>query len=448
MRTVPIWLTAIALALPSICWSQEPVSLERTLVRAAPDILKHCRDHGYKNVGVLKFLVHKADTDTLSDNVGTLNRTVARRLELGMILANNAREPIGVIENASDVAASIPGANHLTREGRLKLFERKYPLAWGKDPVTADAFITGLVSVSADLKALNIKLLVFDKSTNKLGPIGKDLVAANDPRKLSELGESFTRGAFDDGSVETKPNAQEDPKLRAKKDEQTLIRAAEVKTQAAKNPAADPAAPIKLVVLYDDTPVPIEVRDGRAFAPEPLEGQRVTLRLTRTPTARGTLACVVKVNGDNTLFRERLPDTSCRKWLLEPGDGPLDLIGFQADGNTTELFRVLSKAASKAREIDYGADVGTITLTVFAEQVGRLARGDLTDETQNTKVLERGKVPAQKPDSFASLTAKLLEDSERGLIESGAKVGSAINVVKFTADPTPLMSLTVTYYKK
>ena len=83
-----------------------------------------------------------------------------------------------------------------------------------------------------------------------------------------------------------------------------------------------------------------------------------------------------------------------------------------------------------------------------------LVRADLTvPENQSTKVLEQAKLPDTKPDNFDALTAQLLNDanSDRGsggLIVQGEKAASKIQVVKFTTDPTPVMSLTITYYKK
>jgi hypothetical protein len=109
---------------------------------------------------------------------------------------------------------------------------------------------------------------------------------------------------------------------------------------------------------------------------------------------------------------------------------------------------VLSKAESKEHEINYGADVGTITLTVFGESKGTRSPDDLRDETQNTKVVEKAKLPEKKADNFNALTSQLLADANRGLITEGNVVGQKIQVIKFAADPTPLMSLTVIYYRK
>ena len=126
------------------CHAQD--SLERGLLRQAPKLIKHFKDHNYKNVGVLKFLVSREGTG-FSDNVGTLNLLAARRLELALILANDPRTPVGITADASDVARKIVGASHLSKAGREKLFTGKYPLAWGKDVVQPDAFVTGTTEV-------------------------------------------------------------------------------------------------------------------------------------------------------------------------------------------------------------------------------------------------------------------------------------------------------------
>ncbi|WP_020472697.1 hypothetical protein [Zavarzinella formosa] len=424
--------------------AQDPVSLERTLARTAPDVIKHLKDKGYQNVGVLKFLVVKGDDQKLSDNAGTLNRTVARQLEMGLILANDPLKPIGIIDDASSVAAKTPGANHLSKEGRLKLFEPSYPLAWGKEDVMADAFVTGIIGISPDLKTLSVQLLAFDAKTNKLEPLGKELVAKNDSRKLSEIGESFSRGAFDDGNIETK----RDPKDLAKHEQQVLDHAAQVKKEEAKNPVLEDNTPIRLEVLYDDKVIPFEIKGGKAFIPEPAEGQKVTLRVKHAAKS-GIFGCVVKVNGENTLFRERFPDLQCRKWLVFPENkAGIDIIGFQKNDTTTEQFRVLSKAESKAREIDYGADVGTITLTVFRDRKGMPPVGELGKEAEITKVLQDAHPPENKPMNFHALTARMLDDANRGLIGEGNTVGSEIKQVEFKSDPIPVMCLTVVYYKK
>lgn len=130
----------------------------------------------------------------------------------------------------------------------------------------------------------------------------------------------------------------------------------------------------------------------------------------------------------------------------ENKDG-IEIIGFQQTDQTTQAFRVLSTIDSKEREINYGSDVGTITLTVFGQRIGSQPSGDLSEETQNAKVVEKAQLPEKKADNFSALTAQLLADANRGMIAEGNVLGRSIRIVKFEVDETPLMSLTVVYYK-
>lgn len=412
--------------------------LERSMVRQAPGVIRYLRSKGYKNVGVLKFLVTK-DGKKFSDNVGTLNMALANRLEIALILTNNPRDPVGLIRNASAVAARTKGANHLRREGRQKLFEANYPLAWGSREVKADAFITGVAQVSKDLRTLTISLLAFDRAKNKLVQVGKDFSAANEPDKLSEMGESFLlRGAFDDTSLE--PGT---PRIKAK----ALQAASRVKRRQAKNPLEDENPPVKLEVLYDGERVPIEFREGKAFVPEPKEGQKVAIILGRDDS-KHRYGVVLKVNGENTLQRQRLPDLNCLKWVLDPGDKPITIRGYQMDDQTAQEFRVLSQAESEQNEVNYGADVGTITLTIFREASGKDPPPDLSDEAEYTTAVTLGDLPNKKAPNFHALKAQLLETANRGLIAEGQTIGSEVQRVKFKPDATPVMSVTIVYYRR
>ena len=80
---------------------------------------------------------------------------------------------------------------------------------------------------------------------------------------------------------------------------------------------------------------------------------------------------MLKVNGRNTLEKERFRDMLCHKWVLDPDDPPITVRGYQSLANDTcESFRVLSRAESRAEEMDYGEDVGLISLVVFRERQG------------------------------------------------------------------------------
>ncbi|HKB05596.1 MAG TPA: hypothetical protein VKD90_25455 [Gemmataceae bacterium] len=451
---------AFALAVLTVAAPASAADLEAALLERAKGLVKHSKEKGYQTVGVLKFLGAKQGGG-LSDNLGTVNTLLARRLEIALVLANDPRNPIGVIDDASAVAAKTRGANHVTPEGRKALFAGQYKLAWG-DPnvrIAPDAFLTGLVEVSKDLKTLRVSFLYFDRKTNKLEPVPgvPDAVVANRGASLVEMGESFTlRGAFDDGKVETgsKEKAKNDPPKEEKKneppadlpkdkDQSALQSAVEIRDQkAGKHPAEDPNAPIKLTVLYDGKPVKVEVRDGKAFVPEPATGQKVEFVIAKDAKAP-RYGVVLKVNGENTLDKQRLPDVRCRKWIMtDPGE-TVTIRGYQLGTDRIETFRVLSAPESKAREVNYGADVGTITMTVFTE--GKEPAPDLSDDAAEKKAVAAAELPPSE--SFDSLKAKLLEDANRGLIAEGAQVEGQVQVVKFTPAATPVMTLTVIYYK-
>jgi hypothetical protein len=451
--------------------------LEALLLDRAKGLVKHCKDNDYKTVGVLKFLAAK-DGANFSDNLGTINTLLARRLELALILANDPRNPIGIIDDASAVAAKTPGANHRTPQGRTVLLDRaRYKLAWG-DPrvsVRPDAFLTGLVDVSKDLKTVTISFVYFDRKANKLLPVPgvPDAVVSNRAASLVEMGESFTlRGAFDDGKVEAgaKEKAKDEaPKDKAKddvakkeppkekdkneppadlpkdKDQPALQQAADVRDQkVARHPAEDPEAPIKLTVLYNGKPVKIEVRDGKAFVPEPAPGQRVEFVITKDAKAP-RYGVVLKVNGESTLDKQRVPDGKCRMWIMtDPGE-TVTIRGYQIGTDRVETFRVLSVAESKAREVNYGPDVGTITMSVFPE--GKAPAPDLSEDAAEKSAVAKAELPAAPSQSFDALKAKLLEDANRGLIAEGAQVEGKVQVVKFSPSATPVMTLTVIYYK-
>src|SRR5262245_50782385 len=229
----------IAFALVALTAIAAPLradDLEGVLLDRAKGLVRFSQEQGYKNVGVLKFLAAKDGSD-FSDNLGTVNTLLARRLEVALVLANSPRKPVGVIDDASAVAARTRGANHRTSEGRRILFAAQYKLAWGepKVPVTADAFLTGLVEVSRDLKRVRITFLYFDRKTNWLEPVPgvPDAIVANRAAALVEMGESFTvRGAFDDGKVEAKAKAKTevDTKVETK---------TETKNETKNDPPAD-----------------------------------------------------------------------------------------------------------------------------------------------------------------------------------------------------------------
>jgi hypothetical protein len=388
-----------------------------------------------------------------TDKLGTLNLLLAQRLELALILANRRTDLIGIIENASAVAQTIPHASHLSKGARQKLFERTYPLAWGADKVVPDAFVTGVAEVSQDLRVLTISLQIFDRQRNLLEPLLPDFTARIRPDHLVELGESFVRGALDEGRIELKSDSKKETASPRENEqarlEVALGKAVQVKQAEAAHPAQDPHAPLRLEVLYDRRMAPITVQDGVARVAEPREGQEVQLVLRRGKNARGRMKAVVKVNGENTFDKQRLPDAACWGWVLDEGPKNAVTINGYHIGPKMEKFRVLSQAESRAREISYGPEVGTITVTVFGERTTRPAPLDVQDdEAADAFVVSKSLRPSERKSSFDALKSTLLADANRGLIAEGQMVESGeAPIVKFDQDPLPVMVLTIVYYK-
>ncbi len=230
-----------------------PETIDRALARQAPAILNDLRQHGYKNVGVLKFRVKKGD-GRVSDRVGLINQSLADRLEIALILANDWRHPLGIIHDAGRTAATLPGADHLKAEGRRILLKGKYPLAWGRTQVSPDAILTGVVLVSSDLRTMTVSVQAFDATENVLRPVTQ-FHASTDPPALIEIGESLlVRGGFDNDEFKQQPGRAFQPQ--------------------AKNSLESPAAPVTLEAWYDGARIPLEFAGNQGNCPSPRRVRR------------------------------------------------------------------------------------------------------------------------------------------------------------------------------
>lgn len=431
--------------------------LEKELLAQAPKILEKIKAAGYKNVGVLKFRVKIGD-NVSTDRAGTLNKRLAEKLELALVLKNDIKSPVGIIHNASATAATIKGASHLSEEGRKLLFSKEYPLAWGNETVKPDLFLTGAARVSKDLRTLSVSVIFFDKEKLQLGEMAWFEVPM-DLEQLIDSGESFTvRGLFDNASLAMTESERQD-KATEEAIKTSLVTKSE--TETAKKPTTSkihPLAPenkdalVSLTVLYDNKPQKIEFRGGAAFLPEPKQGQKVVLVVKRKGATKPRLGVVLKVNGESTLYQEKAADPQCTPWVFESKSDAFGIYGFQTDEKTLKEFKVLSQAASKAKEVDYGEFVGTISISVFREQTvapkpdPQLA---LSDDGEDFNILKRSTFPKETPNNPDALRQQLAQSSTnqtRGLFVDGDAKSSDIEIVKFESDKIPLMTATIKYY--
>ena len=416
-----------------------------------PSIIQFLNDKNLQNVGVLKFRVRRASSDKISASVGPINSLLADRLELGLILANpfDESQQLNVIEGASDQVAKLKGADHLTEAGRSKLFNHQYTLAWGEEKVAADAFITGGVVINPDNVTAKVVLLYVSKDGGDAEQIGKQFTADLDPQSLSESGSSFLlRGAFD------KPSSKSVFKeVQLQKEKRVKEAVVLVKSQQASFPLFDTAAPMRLEIRYDGQLVPVEMRGSEAFVREPQQGQNVEMTLIRGASAQGRLGAVLRVNGENTLYRSTVRDLDAPKWISSPQHARTVVMGYQIDKQLIEKFTVLSDAESEQRAMDYGRNVGQIQLTVFAESTGVPKREFVLDEAEEDLVaMFRGVHPKEQPKNLGALKHQIRLAGKsgpktRGLIVGGESATNKVNAVQFQPDPTPIMSATITYYK-
>ena len=432
--------------------------LESQYREQASKILDALRADNISTVGVLKFSVRIGD-GPFPGNVGTLNTRLVEKLELALALANPARKTdehkqVGVVRGASDIAATIDGATHLSAGGRNLLFSKPYPLAWkhrDKTDVVPDAFIVGVVQIESDLSSMQIELMLLKKSASTLTPLAT-LTVPTDLEDLIDSGESFTtRGIFDGGRVE------ED---KAKTEEVVRKKALLVRTEtlgestpqrSTQHPFSSSSdAPIKFEVWYDNNLQNYEFRDGAAFVKEPQEGQQVILAVRRKGSDRNRYGIIVRVNGENTLYRERIPDAKASLWILEPNLTEFSIRGFQIDGGQRQQFRVLSDTDSESRKFDYGRDIGMISVSVYEEQTGTPAQ--LSDDELDLAVQSQAQLPDETTESRGQLGSSLFDqllaqDTTRGLISEGANEAAKIDTVQFTPKSTPVMAASVRYYK-
>jgi hypothetical protein len=335
--------------------------IEDELPAQAGRVLKYLKEQGYRNVGVLKFRVKKGN-EPEKFNAGPLNVAMATRLENALLIKNDKTQPIGIIHDAPRVAWSHKErASYMTPDGCEKLFKYKYPLAWGDAKVEADAFVTGLVQISPNKRTTTVRIEAMDRKSKKLRLI-TSFPVRTDRMILTDLCQSFV--------LNSRRMRTMGPK---EQDDEAVGNSADRDQQQGKNQAGDRDRDVELEVVYDGGVIPIQKSEGFEVVQEPAEGQKVVFRLKNNSDERR--AVVLAVNGENTLYKEPLPDNTaaggCTKWILEPRKS-YQLVGFYLEGDkSVEPFRVLSEQESDAEEEQNPHPyLGAILLTVFREGEG------------------------------------------------------------------------------
>jgi hypothetical protein len=160
----------------------------------------------------------------------------------------------------------------------------------------------------------------------------------------------------------------------------------------------------------------------------------------------------LKVNGENTLYRQRLRDFDCAKWVLGGEHRRTIIRGFQKENNGAmgEAFQVLSKEESRNMEMYYGPDVGTISIVVF-QQTHEAPVLSLSEDSPDLIAIAKAQFPAEPPRNADALKAQLRNIEDQGLRGIIANGGNIQQPIKFEPgyhwNPEPLMSAVIRYYR-
>ncbi len=426
--------------------------IDEELVKRGPELVKALEAKGYKNVGVLKFIV-KAGKEAPNANIGPLNLVMATRVENALIHGMDPAHPLGVLRDATKVAAAAnPKFTTQTDAGRAALLKLTYPLAWGSDKVSPDALLSGLVTLSRDMKTTTVAIDCFDRSGAKPAQILKFDVAS-DRSILAEAGRSYV---LKTRSLKGKKRSIDEL------DEDACTSAAATTEGQTISQQAGAEIPIKFEIRYNDAPQTITQDPGslgEMRVDEPKAGDTVSFYVTNT--TQNTIGFVVKVNGESTLNQDTAEDAACQKWIVEAGK-TVSIKGFYtAPDYKLTRFKVLSDEDSAARMAEWSGGrprAGYIDVTVFSPGVADPATSDAELAFgRSLRGLKRSHAKEQHPKT--AMQARQLVDAhvkshstkkkghDRGLIVAGDKQEDTNLKEEHLDTTTATFQLQINYYK-
>jgi hypothetical protein len=332
-------------------------NIDKELYGKARQVMKDLEDHGYKNVGILKFLV-KQGNNPATLTAGKLNFLMATRLENALVMTDRPEAPIGLTRGAStEAAAKDKSATFLTLEGRKGLFRHEYSLAWGKQNVKVDAFLTGLVDIAPDMKKTKITIKAFERDN----PEFRDVLSFSVDTDLPILRDTNQNFVVARRAINLFA-AADDP-------EEELVKVAvqeAVKENQPNVPRKVAAEAVRdyldFQILYNDQPVDITA-DG--FVDKPTRGQTVAIKVR----SKVKLGLLLRVNGVNTVDKQadEKPDLRAYSWwVLDPGVDWL-IRGFYKNGQV-EPFVAVGDADVDVSDLGENADRhGKIEFDVFVD---------------------------------------------------------------------------------
>jgi hypothetical protein len=332
------------------------------LLRKASEILAYLEGKGYKNVGILRFQLQKGRGKADYSAAMITNNMVAR-LETALLMEIDPDRPIGIIHDASNVAAAkAPGAHWSNSDPkqRAALFDYDYPLAWGDKKVKADAFLLGRVKLSEDMRTTTVLIACFDRKTNEVAEVTKFDVKT-DRSILGDSGQSFvlSRSLVRKRSAEARDADSLDALMDA-----DAVKSARDRDEGKGGGAANDY--LDFEVRYDGQPQqptndPSEGGELRLAPPRP--GQ--TVMFVCKNRTDDDIGLVVFVNGRATLEPSvaDAPDMCCR-WVLPRGRDQYAIRGYLDEGSTLTPFKIVGKDDDVVKN-ELAEKLGLIEVHVF-----------------------------------------------------------------------------------
>jgi len=364
-------------------------NLDLKLNSEMPEVIKFLQGKEYRNVGVLRFRAQRNRDKEPRFDVGPINGNMAERVENLLVMhagdPSDGNKPIlGVIHNASTQASRQKIGEWFTNPAeREKLFKVAYPLAWGKETVQADAFLTGVVSHGKDMKTTTVRLELFDsKAPERLVKV-KEFTVETDQHLIRDFNYPYSlkkeqrvalvrarggeRESLENGMI--LEGAQRLSEEEAEAEEKATEKPREIKLANTEMYTPENVGGIKVTIKVGETMV--EPRPGPSVGQYQMEcpprGQPIVVYLENTTDKH--LGVVLKVGGRNTLGLEMQDARQCRKWVVPPGK-TYDIEGFYTGKEFDDLarFALASKDDLKDLSQQLGDKLELIEIYTFAAE--------------------------------------------------------------------------------
>jgi hypothetical protein len=312
-----------------------------------------------------------------------------------------------IVRNASLTASSAgQKLNYLNAPDRVKIFNLAYTEAEGQT-VSPDLFFTGLVKLDPKTHQTTVVIEAIDKQGKSIEEVAR-FTADSDRNVLGDFGQSFVLARRD---VFARPDADG-------------VNAAEAQSLPGTShfsPASRSESLAVVRMTLNNQPVPFEPDPSgsspgalRFTTSEPLESDTVQFAIENV-TKDMRVACVLKVNGESTLFRERDAAINCRKWIVGPGETKT-IGGFYEGEIGKNMRKFLVRKDPNPDEPLSPSLVGTIDFHVFVEDKDGPARPE-SDVAPITRGLPRDLT------NYADLNRAMFKSGDlkkRGIILAGA----------------------------